>query len=97
MTDVLLVLCFLVLCWMVLCTDLLFQRTRQHCASCGNDMYRGITICTACDVTHHVGCWECRPCGVVVRDECAAHSNGPVQRLTNWWKKDRSSRKPATS
>ena len=90
MTDVVLVLCFLVLYWMVLGTDWIFRRTPPDCA-CGGEMYRTTAVSTEGQVVRHVPVWTCHECGAMVE----MHSHGTIQRLTNWWRKDRSLRKPA--
>ena len=72
-------------------TDWFFP-VRRDCASCGNEMLRSTTLRVTGNVVRHVTCFECRRCGAAIE----THSHGPVQRLTNWWKKGRSSRKPAT-
>jgi hypothetical protein len=72
-------------------TDWFFP-VRPDCPSCGNEMFRSTVLCTCDGAPHHVPCSICHQCGA----EIVAHSQGAAQRLKNWWKKGRSSRKPAT-
>ena len=71
-------------------TDWFFP-ARRDCA-CGGEMFRTTVLSTDCQTVRHVPYWFCRRCGTVIE----MHSHGAVQQLTNWWKKGRSSRKPAT-
>jgi len=73
--DVILMLFVSAVCLGVLFTDWFF-RARRDCA-CGSEMLRSITLCMCCNIVHHVGCWECGPCRVVVQDECKVRSHGP--------------------
>lgn len=76
---------------LVLFTDWFFRPTAPDCP-CGGKVFRSTTLRTTGNVVQHVPCWRCHQCAAVIE----AHSHGAMQRLTKWWKKDRSLRKPAT-